>query len=80
MSDALIHIEAAIKALTVEAYRSTNLNDWEPVETFTIAEELDRVDCAIGPRGTSMFSGLAHTIREAHTELIAARNALKEGR
>ena len=80
MSDVLVHIEAALKALTVEAYQSADGETWTPVETFTIAEELDRVDCAIGPRGTSMFANLADTIREVHTELIAARNAAKEGR
>jgi len=42
----------------------------------TIAEELDRIDCALGPKGESMFAHMADRIREAYAEILAARAAL----
>lgn len=79
MRDALVHIESALKALTLEAYRSGPDGEWTPADHFTIAEELKRVDSAIGPKGESMFARLADSIADAYVELLAARAAL-EGR
>lgn len=74
--DLLVHIEAGLKALSLEAWRHTPYVGWETLEHFTIAEELDRVDRAIGPRGASMFAKLADDIRAVYTELEAARAIL----
>lgn len=76
--DLMVHIDGAIKQLTLEAWRSNGGRAWRPFEGFTLAEELDRVDSAIGPKGTSMFAKIADDIRAAYTELMAARAILKE--
>lgn len=76
VADALAHIDSAIKALSLEAYRDTG-DGWTPVDHFTIAEGLKRVDTAIGPTGESMFARIADNIIDAYTELLAARAAIK---
>lgn len=76
-SDAIAHLEAAISALTLEAYQGADLQNMVRVDHFTIAEELKRVDCAIGPKGESMFARMADSISEAYVEILAARAALK---
>jgi hypothetical protein len=77
LNDARLHLDEAMNLLTLEAYRGTDLDNMERVEDFTIAEELERVDRAIGPKGTSMFAGLADAVRSAYVEIKAAREALK---
>ena len=78
--DAIQHLKSAASALTLEAYRGRDLlgSGMTYVEHFTIAEELDRIDCALGPKGESMFAHMADRIREAYVEILAARAALKE--
>lgn len=78
-ADAKNHIEEAYKLLTGEIYRGTGANDMKPVEGIcVIVMELERVDCAIGPRGHSMFAGLAEKIQAAYVEITAAKNANEE--
>jgi hypothetical protein len=78
ISDAIAHLDAAKSALTLEAYRGVDPEHMERLDHFTIAEELDRIDRALGPKGQSMFASMADTIRETYTEIIAARAALSE--
>jgi hypothetical protein len=47
--DAAAHLDAAIRALCLEAYGGANPCDLKPVAHFTIAEDLRRIDRAIGP-------------------------------
>jgi hypothetical protein len=77
-ADAIIHLEEAKRVLCLEAYRGSHLDDMQPVCDFTIAEELERIDSALGPRGKSMFAPLADSIRTAYVEISAALNALKD--
>ena len=77
--DALSHLRAARDALELEAWRGESLARMERVDHFTIAEELKRVDGAVGPRGESMFARLADCIEEAYTEILAATEALFGG-
>lgn len=81
MSDALAHITEAHRLLTGEAFKLPVATMQEtPLENFcVIAESLERVDCAIGPRGESMFGQMADTIRLAYVEIIAAKEALEKG-
>ena len=83
MSEALNHIEEAYRLLTGEAYRMDlvdgELQEAKAAENFcTIAEELERIDRAIGTAGQSMFANMAQEIRAAYVEIIAARNALRK--
>lgn len=75
--DLMVHVEGAIQQLLLEGWDVTHGNAI-PLEHFTIAVELDRIDRALGPKGTSMFAKLADDIRAAYTELVAARTILKE--
>lgn len=75
-ADAIAHLDEAMRLLTVEACRGNDLDHMEKVDDLTIAVELDRVDCAIGPRGESMFGKLADDIIAAFVEIKAARQAL----
>ena len=70
------HLEQAMRPLSVEAWRGDDPENMEPVEHRTIAEELDRVDQALGVRGRSMFAPLAEAIREAYVEVALARLTL----
>lgn len=77
-ADAKNHIEEAYKLLTGEVWRGRDPDDMKPVEGIcVIVMELERVDCAIGPRGHSMFAGLAEKIQAAYVEITAARKALE---
>lgn len=78
IADAIAHLDAAIKELVLEAYRSTDGVSFSPVDHFTIAEELKRVDGALGPRGESMFARLADNIIAAYVEIVAAKAALEK--
>jgi hypothetical protein len=77
--DALLHIEEAIDALTLEAeVREIGETEFRPIDPLqaTIADELERIEVALGARGVSMLSPLAHEIRRAVIALVAARQAL----
>lgn len=74
--DAKIHLDEAMRLLTLEAYQGRDLDEMERVEDFTIAEELERVDRAIGPKGASLFASLGDAVRSAYVEIKAARQAL----
>lgn len=77
IQNAIVHLREARQLLLLEAYRVTD--DGEiPAEHFTIAEELDRIDRAIGPRGESMFGRLSDRVRGTYVEITAALNALQE--
>jgi hypothetical protein len=71
------HLDEAIRVLTLEAYRGTNPDDMKPcTDLCSITENLNRVDCAIGPKGESMFARCAQDALEAFTEIKLARRAL----
>lgn len=76
---AIAHIEEAMRLLTIEAWQGTNPEDMKPVLHFTLAEELERVDVALGPKGHSMFASIADAIRSAYVEIRAAHIALGGG-
>lgn len=78
MDNALHHIEAALAALCLEAYQGRDISNLSPIDHFTIAEDLKRIDCAIGPKGESVFSRIADKVQEAYVELLAAKAALSE--
>lgn len=73
-------IDEAIDALAIEAYRGFDPDRMERVDAIeaTIAVELERVDCAIGPKGTSMFAPLADNIKQAMAALHGAKAALDD--
>lgn len=77
IEDALAHIREAMATLTLEAYRGTHPGDMVAVDDFTIAEELERIDRALGPKGESMFASMADKVRSAYVELKAAKIALE---
>lgn len=78
--DALAHIDDALDALTLEGWTSPtgDPGSWErmPAIECTLAIEMERVDCAIGPRGQSMFFNIGEQIKRAVIDLVAARQAL----
>jgi hypothetical protein len=76
-NDARLHLDEAMKLLTLEAYRGPDAESMAPVDDFTIAEELERIDGALGPRGQSMFARLGDRVRSAYVEIKAAREALE---
>lgn len=76
VENALVHIRAAMQSLELEAYRMDK-QDMIQVGGFTIAEELKRVDSALGPTGESMFGRMADSVTDCYTELQAALLALK---
>lgn len=76
--DALAHLKAAKDALLLEAYRGLDPEHMERADHFTIAEELRRIDGALGPRGHSMFASMADTIDQVYVELLAAIRALSD--
>lgn len=75
-SDAIAHLDAAAKTLCLEAYRGLSPSSMMPAQHFTIAEDLRRIDCAIGPKGESVFAHIADKIEEAYVEILSARAAL----
>ncbi|WP_191969579.1 hypothetical protein [Neorhizobium galegae] len=74
--NAINHLDAAIKALCLEAYRADDPADLSALEHFTIAEDLKRIDSAIGTKGASIFARIADSIQEAYIEILVAREAL----
>lgn len=79
LATAKAFIDEAINALAIEMYRGRDLGDMQKVDPIeaTIAEELDRIDRALGPRGQSMFAPLADNVRQAMAALHGAKNALE---
>ncbi len=73
---ALAHIQEALNQIVLEAYRENERGEMLQVSNLTIAEELRRVDCAIGPKGESMFGRLADVIDAVFVELLAAKKEL----
>lgn len=77
VEDARLHLDEAMRLLTLEAYRGSDTDEMERVEDFTLAEELERIDRALGPKGNSMFAPIGDAVRSAYVEIKAAREALK---
>ena len=81
INDALIHLEDALDALTLEAYTATERqmldDDWQrsPPVRATLALELERIDSALG--GRTMFLPIAEEIKRAVIAIVAAQNALQ---
>jgi hypothetical protein len=78
VQDAKAHLDEAMRFLTLEAWRGPSPDQLEPVADFTIAEELERIDRALGQIGKSMFARLADDVRSAYVEIKAARQALTQ--
>lgn len=76
VQDAKAHLDEALKLLTLEAWQGRDPEHMERMEDFTIAEELERIDRALGPKGKSIFARLADDVRSAYVEIKAARQAL----
>jgi hypothetical protein len=77
VQDARIHLNEAIEHLTLEAYRGRDPENMERDYNFTLAEELERIDRALGPKGSSLLYPMADSIRAAFVEIKAAREALR---
>ena len=78
IANARAFINEAIDALAIEAYRGMDVDRMtrvDPIEA-TIAIELERIDGALGPRGQSMFAGLADNVKQAMAALHGAKAAL----
>ena len=78
-------IAEAIDALSTEAYKVCLSGDTETMESVsqlqaTIALDLERIDRAIGSPGTSIFSNLAESIKQAMVALHGAKQALETAR
>lgn len=80
IADAIAHLDDALDALTLEAYRGQDTDSMERVAPIqaTLALELERIDMALGARGQSMFAPIAEEIKRAVIGIVAARNALAE--
>ena len=80
IADARAFINEAIEAISLEMYRGIDAESMQRVDgpECTIVVELERVDSAIGPRGSSMFGALAENVRQCAVALYAAREALTE--
>lgn len=80
LADALAHLDGAIAALTMRAIDvapgASGIERAVPTLQFTLGEELDRIERAMGPKGSTVFSVMADNIREAVIEIEAARLAL----
>lgn len=82
IEDALQHLSEAMRALTIEATAIPVDEEVAPYQVpriqFTLGEELDRIDRALGPKGATVLAGMAENIRQAVIEIEAARLALEE--
>lgn len=78
-ADALAFVEEAIASITLEMWRGIDPEHMTKIEgpETTIAVELDRIDGALGPRGTSMFAPMSEQIKQCAIALYAARDSLK---
>lgn len=87
MLTALDHVREALELLSGEAHTiavdkygipldeerpSRPLNDF-----CVIAQELDRIDSALAPKGRSMFAPMSECVAAAYTELLAAKKLLE---
>ncbi len=77
---ALTYINEALDALSIEMWKGRDLDRMvrAPAIEATIAEDLDRIDSAIGVKGQSMFAALAENIRQAVIALHAAKAELEK--
>ena len=82
IADALVHLDDALDALTIEGWRSETgePGSFERVPQIecTLAVELERVDAALGPRGQSIFAIIAERIKQAVIAVAAAKQSLTE--
>ena len=78
IADAKIHLDEAAELLRMKAWRMDPRGSMEEISHFTIAEDLDRIDRAIGPKGESMFGKISDLIRGSYVEILAARAALEK--
>lgn len=78
IADALVHLAEALDALTIESWTIEGGRERRtPAIEATMAEELERIHCALAPRGqTTILSACAEEIRRAVIEIEAARIAL----
>jgi hypothetical protein len=84
INDALAHIDAALHELTTEAWScavqadASDDSNWKrlPQIQATIAEDLDRIDEAIGRPPNSIFAAIGTSIRQAVIEIVAAKQSL----
>jgi hypothetical protein len=79
IDDALAHIGAALDALLIKGERMVlGDSNWRPVPELelSVADEIERIDAAVGRRGQSYLAPIAAEIRVAIVELAAARAAL----
>lgn len=80
INDAKAHIGAALDALLIKGERMmVGESTWSPNPELelSVADELERIDAAVGRRGTSYLAPIAAEIRVAVVELAAARAALR---
>jgi len=77
--EALLAIEEALEALSLESYVSTDGQHWVKGDPTlcTIGTELERIDAALGPKGSTVFFTMSTDIHRAITALIMARDALR---
>lgn len=76
VESARVHLAEARDLLRLEAYRCHEDGSEESMPDFTLAEELDRIDRALGPTGQSMFGPIADKVRQAYVEIRAAMQCL----
>lgn len=78
--DALAFVEEAIEAISLEMWRGCDPDHMERVEgpECTIVIELERIDSALGVKGTSMFAHMAEQVRQCAVALYAARDELRK--
>ena len=75
--NAKAHLDEALRLLTGEAYRIAMDGTETKMEGIcTIVNDLQRIDCAIGPKGESIFASIADSVQSAYVEITAARKAL----
>ncbi|ANI78993.1 hypothetical protein [Sphingobium sp. EP60837] len=76
IQDALHHLDDALDALALEAYRGQDTGSMERVPAIqaTLAIELERIDMALG--GQSMFAPIAEEIKRAVIAIVAAKESL----
>lgn len=81
IANALAFINEGIDALSIEMYRGRDTDHMARVDAIeaTIAVDLERVDCAIGRQGESMFAAVAENIKQAMAALHGAKAALTAG-
>ena len=74
-ADRRAHIEEAFRLLNGEAYCITDAGTERASLFCTIANDLRRIDAAIGPSGESTFARMADTLDAVFTEIVAALGA-----